>query len=317
MTRWGVVATIKAPLRDILGFAAHHLDLGAHRLYLYLDAPDPTTEAALRAHPKIRVQSCDAAYWQAADIGRPKKHQPRQTYNASRAYGRASDVDWLTHIDVDEFLWPQQDIASLLAALPADAQALRVRPMELLAGSETAYKSWIPPGPNRDRITGRLYPTFGAFLKGGFLSHVAGKLFVRTGLDTPQLPVTYRIHNVFLGEEMNPGLVDDAHTRTQLMLCHRHALSWADWQAQLQFRLAQGSYRAELGPNRPREKGGLKMNELFAMIQEESGTDGLRAFFDEVCADTPRLRQALEAEGLLRHCDLALDHKISQQFPPG
>lgn len=304
--RWGVVSTIKAPLRDILGFAAHHLDLGARRLYIYLDDPDAQTAAALETHPRVRVRACDDAYWEAAGIQRPRKHQPRQTHNASHAYAMAKDVDWLAHIDVDEFLWPQQAIGPILSDLPTAAQTARVRPMESLAGSDTAYKSFIPPGPDRDRITARLYPTYGPFLKAGFLSHVAGKVFVRTGMG----PVTFKIHNVFFGEEMNPGLVE----LPDVMLCHRHAETWDKWYAQYRFRMEQGSYRPELGPNRPREKGGLKMNELFTMIEEEAGEDGLRAFHDEVCADTPRLRAALEGEGLLRHCDLDLDRKISKHF---
>ncbi|MEX0287457.1 MAG: glycosyltransferase family 2 protein [Paracoccaceae bacterium] len=306
MTRWGLVSTIKAPVRDILAFAAHHLDLGAARLYLYLDAPNPEAQEVLQRHPAIRVQVCDDAYWQAAPIKRPKKHQPRQTFNASEAY-KTADVDWLTHIDVDEFLWPDHPVADTLAALSADTQTLRVRPMELLSGSDTAYKAWLPPGPDRDRIAARLYPTYGEFLKGGFLSHVAGKVFVRTGMS----PITFRIHNVFLGNDMNPGVAES----TDMALCHRHALSWEDWHSSYRFRMAQGSYRPELAPNRPHEKGGVKMHDLFAMIESERGEDGLRAFFEEVCAATPRQRAALEKEGLLRICDLSLDAKIAKHFP--
>ncbi len=307
MTRWGVVSTIRAPAEEILRFAAHHLDLGAHRLYLYLDAPDPAAEAALRAHPKIRLRVCDSAYWDKSGIRRPKKHQPRQTHNASHAYGLASDVDWLAHIDVDEFLWPDSDLQGLLGDLPATVQTARIRPMELLSGSDTAYKAWIPPGPERERITARLYPTFGSFLKGGFLSHVAGKVFARTGLG----PITFKIHNLFLGDEMNPGLTELA----QVVLCHRHALSWDSWQDSFRFRMQQGSYRPELGPNRPREKGGLKMHELFEMIERDGGQNGLRAFFEEVCEDSPHLRAALKAEGLLKTCDLQLSQKRAKHFP--
>jgi len=35
--KWGIVSTIKAPLEEIERFAAHHLELGADRLILYLD----------------------------------------------------------------------------------------------------------------------------------------------------------------------------------------------------------------------------------------------------------------------------------------
>ena len=54
--KWGIVSTIKAPLHDVLGFAAYHLQRGAHRLYIYLDTPDAASFAALKAHPKIPTQ---------------------------------------------------------------------------------------------------------------------------------------------------------------------------------------------------------------------------------------------------------------------
>lgn len=57
------------------------------------------------------------------------------------------------------------------------------------------------------------------------------------------------------------------------------------------------------------------MHELFQMIETDSGEAGLRAFFDEVSADTPELRARLTAEGLLRVCDLELDAKRRKHFP--
>ena len=105
MTKWGIVATIKADTATILRFAAYHLDLGAHRIYVYLDDANPEAQEALREHPKCRVVRCDDGYWDRQNNGkRPPMHQPRQTLNATRAYNRATEVDWLMHMDVDEFL---------------------------------------------------------------------------------------------------------------------------------------------------------------------------------------------------------------------
>ncbi|MDG1183118.1 MAG: hypothetical protein P8N30_10455 [Tateyamaria sp.] len=59
MNIWGLSATIRAPAPDILRFAAYHLEQGAHRLYLYIDAANPVAYAHLKAHPKVRVQICD------------------------------------------------------------------------------------------------------------------------------------------------------------------------------------------------------------------------------------------------------------------
>ena len=57
------------------------------------------------------------------------------------------------------------------------------------------------------------------------------------------------------------------------------------------------------------------MHELFALIQEEEGEDGLRAFFDEVCADTPALRTRLEAAGRLHLTRFPFDTTLAKHFP--
>lgn len=307
MTRWGIVSTIKAPLPEILDFAAYHLDLGAHRLLLFLDDPQPDTVAVLKAHPRIRVFACDDRHWRRLGIRRPAKHQVRQTANASFAYGRRVQVDWLIHMDVDEFLWPEASVADVLDGLPDETLCARVRPMEQIASDAAAFKAFIPPGPDREATVARLYPTYGAWVKGGFLSHVAGKLLVRTGLG----PLTVRIHNVFRGDEMNPGETE----LDRIALCHAHAGNWDQWIAAYRYRLEQGAYRAELAPARPREKGGLTLHEALNLIEAEAGEAGLRAFFDEIAVATPEARARLEHEGLLRLCDLRLGEKRRKHFP--
>ena len=293
---------------DVLNFAAYHIEMGAHRLFLYLDAPNPAAHAALKAHPKVRVFTCDDAHWRRLGINRPVKHQVRQAANATDAYRRkGAEVDWLMHMDVDEFLWPDRPLAEILEALPEAALCARIRPAEALAGDGTLFKGFIPAGPDRAATVARLYPRFGAHVKGGFLSHVAGKLFVRTGLE----PLEIRIHNVFHGEQMNPGEVALDTT----LLLHCHAKSWQDWIAAYRYRLSHGSYRAELAPARPRDAGGLTLHEMLTGIEAAEGEAGLRAFYDELCTASPTLRQMLEAEGLLHRCDLRLAPKRRKQFP--
>jgi hypothetical protein len=304
--KWGLVSTIKAPPAEVLRFVAFHLQAGAHRIYIYLDAPNPLAYDALKAHPKCRVTLCDAPYW-AKHGNRPQKHQVRQTVNATHAYHRRAEVDWLIHMDVDEFLVSERNISAHLAKLPTESKTARIRPMEALSGDGTAFKAFIPNGPGRAALVRDLYPTFGTYLKGGFLSHLAGKVFVRTGLNDIRL----QIHNAFQNDLALPG-VDQLDG---IDLAHCHAKTWEDWHAAYHYRLEQGSYRAELAPNRPRDKGGLSLHELFALIESEDGTKGLRAFFDEVCADTPSLRARLKAHGLLRKVDLDLTHALATHFP--
>ena len=307
MARWGIAATIKAPTEDILRFCAHHLDLGASRLLLYLDDARADQAAVLSAHPAIDVMLCDAGYWEKRGR-RPVKHQVRQTRNATHAYRRkARDLDWLIHMDVDEFLWPDGDIAAHLTALPATTACGRVRPAEALSdGDGTAYKAFVPPGPARHAIVARLYGDYGAHIKGGFLSHVAGKLFVRTGM----ADLSVRIHNVFLPDNSKPEESDLA----DVALLHRHAHGWDAWIAAYRYRLEHGSYRSELGPAIQRDKGGITLHDYFTRLEAEEGEAGLRRFYDTVCADTQAHRAALEAEGLLRLHDLRLDDKRARVF---
>ncbi|MCA0921032.1 glycosyltransferase family 2 protein [Pseudooceanicola nanhaiensis] len=308
---WGLVSTIKAPAHKVLDFAAWHLEMGAHRLFLYLDDPEDPVFEVLKAHPRIRPTLCDRRHWKR--LGRrPEKHQPRQTMNATQAYAKA-DVDWLAHIDVDEFLIAPRPMAEVLSALPDTCHAARVRPVEALApGADT------PPGTTRfkacalDRGTrlaqsAEVYPEFGQWLNGGFLSHVAGKIFARPGL----LGAEFRIHNLKTAEGDNPGQQE----LSEVELAHFHAPHLEAWLAAYRFRLEQGSYRAELKPARARDKGGLSMHELFTLIEAEEGETGLRRFFAEVGQDSPDLRGKLAAHGLLRELSLPLDSLREKHFP--
>lgn len=312
MTTWGLVSTIKAPVRDVLNFAAWHLDLGAHRLFLHLDEPDARTFDLLKAHPRIRPVVTDDAYWSARGKPRPRKHQPRQTFNATATYARRTDVDWLAHVDVDEFLIPETSVERCLAALPPTCQTARMRPMEALAAGGDAekdrhFKTLILDRPRRRAVTAEVWPTYGRYLNGGFLSHVAGKIFVRTGLPDPD----FRIHNIYSGGVENPGQTE----LDGIALAHLHATDWDEWIAQYRYRHERGSYRAELKPDVPREQGGVTLHELFATLEAEDGIAGLRHFFEEVCAASPDHLGRLEPAGILRRVPLPLDEVREKHFP--
>jgi len=311
---WGIVSTIKADDRDILTFAAHHLDLGAHRVHIYLDKDAPAARQALIDHPKCRVILCDDGYWHRRfkAKGRPEKHQQRQTANATHCYRRRAEVDWLAHIDVDEFLLPDSSLPDQLARLPSHTLSARVRPIESLApdpldppdegGVYCKAAARFPK--DRAAQTGAIFPTYGAHLNGGFLSHVAGKIFVRTGEDK----IAIRIHNAF-----RDGVRDDAsEDLPETRLAHLHAKSWEDFLAAYRFRLARGSYRSEL---KAASEHGLNMHALFSALEAEGGETALRAFYEEVCTATPRLRDALQKHGLLHCVRLDTDRKLARHFP--
>ena len=307
--KWGIVSTIKAPLEEIERFAAHHLELGADRLILYLDDDNKPAFQALRQHPKLRVLRTHGEHWRGKN--RPVKHQARQGANARHAYKRKADgLDWLAHIDVDEFLWPrEQTLAEQLAALPKGCMAARVRPIEALASQTgTYFKAMTNERKQCQRETDAIYPTYGHHLNGGFLSHVAGKLFARTGSEEAD----FRIHNVVLDGVQNPEQEELLGTE----LCHIHAASYDHWMQNYRYRLSHGVYRAELKPNRAPELGGLTLHELLKTIEDTDGEGGLKAFYEEVCTATPELLKRLDDHGLLRNYDLELEAKRQKHFGP-
>ncbi|SFD82313.1 glycosyltransferase family 2 protein [Roseivivax sediminis] len=311
MNRWGAVCTTNAALEAVLDFAAWHLELGAQRIYLYLDEPDPETEATLSAHPRLRVVRTDDAYWKKRG-GRPEAHQARQSRNARHAYSRRTEVDWLTHIDVDEFLVPERPVEEVLSALPGDVFCTRVRPMEALAPGAgdmpgtRSFKALHLDQTRRAAAARACFPDWADHLSGGFLSHVAGKLFFRTGAEGVQI----RIHNVFRAGEQNPGMVE----LPQIALAHLHAESWDHFLAAYRFRLARGSYRAELKPQ-VRGPDALSLHDLFRRIEAEGGEAALRRFFEDVATATPTLCAALEREGLLRRLPFAPTALRRTHFP--
>ena len=309
--RWGVVATVKAPTQAGLNFAAHHLELGADHLFIYLDERNDESQSLLAAHPKITVIRTNQAYWTSDGKKRPPKHQVRQSRNANHAYAQANGVDWLMHMDVDEFLWPQKhSVRTLLSETPSAAQVARVRPVEALAPMHdlptriTHFKAWISAKQGRAERSRSVYPTFGPYLRGGFLSHVQGKIFVRTGLEG----MSIRIHNAFLNDVENPNSVE----LQNIDLCHFHATDWAEWTQTLAYRHKKGSYRAEMRAALPESQGGLTLHVLFDHLQKENG---IRDFFEEVCLATPTHLKALQTHGLLRSYDLALDTSRQKHFP--
>lgn len=303
---WGIVSTLRGPAPDILRFVAYHLDLGVDRMYIYLDEPNSSAFDALDQHPKVDVQTCDDAFWASRKRERPERHQDRQTANASFTY-RKTNLNWLAHIDMDEFLWTDRPIPQQLADVPNHIPAVRVRPIEAVGGATDLFKAHLPKTPHRDALLQSLYPRYGAFVLGGFFSHLQGKLIVRTGMKK----LSFRIHNLFQDKTLLPCKFE----LSGFELCHRHAPDWEHFKAHLRFRLARGSYQPGMSLNAPRERGGMNMNELLNWIEADSGMDGLRAFFDEISGADPDVRARLEQQGLIRHRSLDLDEKIRKHFP--
>lgn len=288
---WGVVATIKADATTLRRFAEHHLALGAQHITVYLDAP---LDRGLDIDG-LTLIACDDAYWAAQKIPRPEKHQQRQAFNATKSY-RAARIDWLAHIDVDEFL--HGDVAAAITAADAKTQALIVPPAEEIAseGAMLMFRRMYLDIPCDKSVLSALYPTFGHHLRSGFISHTQGKTIARTGLSGN---IRFGLHLL----KKDGAEITTVQRSKTLTLLHRHAPDWPTFRAHLHYRLSHGSYRK-------RDAKRLGMGEIVDAILAEDGEAGLRAFYDEICtADTDKL-------ALMRRHDMLIETQLLRLKEP-
>lgn len=293
LPRWGIVTMTNAAPEAILGFAAHHLELGAAQVALYLDGGGHGGMESLEAHPAISITHCDEAWWSGQPRPRMAEHQLRQAYCATLAYGQAGDhgLDWLAHIDVDEFLLPdppERPVAEMLAEVPPDRLCARAVPAELLApmeGETARYFKLLPDSAGQPKsVMEDIAPTFGRHLRKGFLSHTSGKVFARTGLAGVRLG----IHALKIaGQEKDHGA-----PIAGLWLGHCHSPGWVHFRDTLDFRLARGSYRK-------RDSDTMKLHDILAFLREEEGEAGLRALYTELCEARPEVIARFRERGML------------------
>ncbi len=293
MPRWGVCATVKAPVEQVLAFAAHHLDLGASRVWLHFDDPADPAADAVAGLRRVSAIRCDAAYWAKTAGRQPPTHQLRQFRNITRVY-RRTDVEFVAHFDVDEFLIADVPVADILADLPEDRAILRVEPWEALHEPDLSddiftarqFRRGLP----MDDVAAveRVFGPFAPLLSRGMLSHTVGKCFFRTGVEG----LMPNIHGARIAGERVFG----GRFHPDLALLHFHAEDPERWTRGLAFRLSKGAYQF--------------LPALQAHLTK-ADAQGIAAFYAAVQVATPEAIRLLRGAGLLRTEALGLRRKVA------
>ncbi|WP_407492680.1 glycosyltransferase family 2 protein [Pseudooceanicola sp. MF1-13] len=296
------MSTVKGDTTAIARFVAWHLELGAESVSLYFDAPDAAQIEALR-HPRVKLVACDDAHWDRRRF-RPEQHQLRQVRNATEEW-RNTRHEWLAHIDMDEFLLPPKSMTDILADIPNDCAALRVPPVEQLAGGEgRLFKRTATDAGLKKAALREVYPNFGHYLRGGFLSHLEGKILLRAGGQPRAEKVRLGIHMAFWHGER----ISNRITLPDLPLGHAHAPDWETFERHLAFRRSKGSYRNKIGER-------FLLAELLDFLEAEEGEDGFRMLFSEVAEATPSLIEKLGKRNMLLEYPLDLEGPLSRWYP--
>lgn len=287
--RWGLVLLAREPEVLVLAQLCWHLAQGASKIHLYLDDPsDPVAQAAAML-PGVQVTRCDAAFWNAVAGERPALQTRRQTLVATHAY-RRTKVDWLIHLDTDEFLWMRRPLAAELAAhsalqgyiaLPNFERAFtRPDPEQLFEGVFRVPLRGKKPLP--DVLAGQA-----PFTSKGVSGHASGKACVRTGFDMVLQPHAPRQN----------GAVPQSVRATSTVVLHFDGLTPLHWLLKLKRYAAHPSAEWEkfLGQHR-------RAQLLHAQAHDDDPA-AMRAFHDrlKLCKDV----RSLEAAGLVER--LAFD----------
>jgi Glycosyl transferase family 2 len=291
MTRWGLVTTVKAPLDQILAFVAHHLSVGAEELWLFFDDPDDPAFDQIAALPRVTATRCTDAYW-ATKGGRHDRHQNRQSRNAREAQ-KLCALDWLGHIDVDEFLHAPRPIAAILGDQPASTFALRMEPFEAIHTPDlpddifTARHFRGPLSRKHEALRDPILGPYAVILPKGHLSHTAGKSFCRP----KTRGLALRLHQVTLNKEPLQGPF-----HTDLRLLHFHAQDRQAWVKALPFRLERGAYQ---------------FHPAMADHLAQASDAEIHAFYDETQMLSAEKLALLAANDRLITADLGLRSKIA------
>jgi hypothetical protein len=143
MTRCALVVIAKDEARYLPEWVAYHLAIGIDRIFLYdNDSTDSTPTLLERLAQSFPIERID---WPGAGRESPQ----RSAYNDSLA--RLSDFEWVTFIDVDEFLvpWGFDGVKSFLAAIPPDISmvAMNWRNFGSSGRSDPSYESVLKTFP--------------------------------------------------------------------------------------------------------------------------------------------------------------------------
>lgn len=176
------VSTVKDTRANVERFVAGNLAGGVDHMVVLLDGPDPEVETWLAAHEHVTHVVADAAWWGE----RPDDLNDRQRIGANLVKALCTElpgVEWIFHIDADEIC---QIDRSVLAAVPAEYDAVRLKPLEAVSRKHwDAHPTWFK------RLLGerdlKLLEVLGVIAKPAngqlFHGHVEGKTAVRPRLD--------------------------------------------------------------------------------------------------------------------------------------
>jgi len=107
-----ICSTQRATPSQTKAFIKYHIQIGITKIFIFLDDPNDALNEDIFKFEEVEPIKCDEIYWQQYE-NRPESIEKRQLLNANYALNlcRVLKIDWLLHIDVDEFINVKKDIS--------------------------------------------------------------------------------------------------------------------------------------------------------------------------------------------------------------
>lgn len=199
MSNWSVVTTVKASKELVDFFINYYLEIGAHKIHLYLDDPKDSFIKDSYNNEKVIFHICDDNYWgvdykfkNLKYAGRSDAVERRQEHNVIHATKFFPETKWMLCVDIDELIYSKRDIDSVLEEIPDNVYSLRLKPYEAIylnkpprSVEDVFSTNYFKHREKRcdTHFWNRIYPK-GFIHKDGLFGHITGKSFFRT--DEPQ-----------------------------------------------------------------------------------------------------------------------------------
>lgn len=183
---WCVVCTSKAFDLQVEVLVAHHLNMGAESIFLYVET-EPKSGPPLDTRVKLTVTNDN--YWKVLG-GRPEDHRARQVRNANHAL-QSCDSSFIAHIDSDELIYAEERLDLILGALPENCPGIQIQPCEPCYSRTPdteadiyacSFRKCFEFGRAGDLRALKVFGAAGRILHRGLQGHGVGKFIVRTNL---------------------------------------------------------------------------------------------------------------------------------------
>lgn len=133
-----ITTTIRATKRELKEFVNYHLNIGIDHIFLFFDNPNDENISLFIVNEQVTTTVCTTAHWVSLGCSFDSDIEIRQKANVNYAIELALslDMNWISHIDIDELIYPVLSIKTIINKAPEDISYIWLRPSEAIPEKE-------------------------------------------------------------------------------------------------------------------------------------------------------------------------------------